>query len=92
MNKTVKYMMHPVSIGVFVIVLAIGMGFNESSKIEKKEAAKEQVIKSAEERLNIKVECLNGIEYWLFKGATHTLTLTPKYSQGRNHPDACVKK
>jgi hypothetical protein len=85
-------MMHPVSIGVFVVVLAIGMSFRESSKEEKQETAKAQVIKSAEERLNIKVECLNGIEYWMFKGATYTLTLTPKYSQGRPIPDTCEEK
>lgn len=84
-------MMHPVSIGVFVVVLAIGMSFNESAKGEKQETAKAQAIKSVEERLNVKVECLNGIEYWVFKGTEHSLPLSPKWSPGRNHPDACVK-
>ena len=90
MNRTMKYMMHPISIGVFVVVLAIGMSFNESSKGEKQETAKTQVIKSAEERLGIRVECLNGIEYWI-RGDTYPLTLTPKYSPGRNYPDTCAK-
>ncbi len=86
MNKTVKYLMHPVSIGVFVIVLAIGMSFNESSKEEKKESKKEEAIASVEERLRIKVECINGVEYWI----SVTRALTPKWSQGRNTPDTCV--
>ncbi len=90
MNRTLKYMMHPFSIGVFVVVLAIGMSMHDSSKTENREAAKAQVIKSAEERLSIKVECLNGVEYWV--GTTGPLSLTPKYSQGQARPDSCVKE
>ena len=89
MNRTVKYHMHPVSIGCFVIFLAIGMSFHESGKTERKEAAKEAVIKSVEERLSIHTECINGIQYWLYKGTTQTLTLTPKWSQGKGRPDTC---
>ncbi len=95
MNRTVKYMMHPVSIGCFVIFLAIGMSFNESSKNEKREAAEAQVIESVGERLlrrrsvEIKVECINGVEYWIYKGTSDTLMLTPKFSQRKAHPDTC---
>jgi hypothetical protein len=89
MNRTAKYMLHPVSVVIFVFVLAFGMSINESAKDKKKEAVEATVIESVQAQLNIKVKCINGIEYWLYKGTSDTLMLTPKFSQHKVYPDTC---
>lgn len=90
LEKLLKCLFHPASIVLLILALAVGMSMAQSAKEEGAEVVKAKVLKSAGDRLGLVVECLNGIQYWTVQGDnTQALTLSPKWSQGRNYPDAC---
>ena len=92
LEKLLKCLFHPASVILLIVALCVGISLSQSAKEESAAAAEPKVLKSIEERLEIKSRCLNGIEYWVYKGTSQTLTLTPKWSQYQNHPDSCVVK